>query len=167
MRACPATPRHFEAILALNQDFVEVLAPLSLPRLERLHAVASCHRVVLDERDEVIGFVLAFGSDAPHDSVNFKWFCSNLADFLYVDRVAVSGARQGAGVGRFLYEELFRFARARGYRSVTCEIDSEPPNPRSARFHARLGFRELGRQDVEYVDGQPKRVSLQARAVDA
>jgi predicted GNAT superfamily acetyltransferase len=41
---------------------------------------------------------------------------------------------------------------------VTCEFDIEPPNPASARFHGRFGFREVGRQNVAYA---AKAVSLQ------
>jgi predicted GNAT superfamily acetyltransferase len=29
---------------------------------------------------------------------------------------------------------------------VTCEVNLDPPNPRSLAFHERLGFREVGRQ---------------------
>jgi predicted GNAT superfamily acetyltransferase len=38
------------------------------------------------------------------------------------------------------------------------DFDVEPPNPVSAKFHARFGFREVGRQSVSYAD---KRVSMQ------
>jgi hypothetical protein len=50
------------------------------------------------------------------------------------------------------------FAREAQLPRVTCEIDVEPPNPVSARFHARFGFREVGRQ--QYGEHR-KTVSLQ------
>ena len=159
MRIRSATAEDLPAVLALNEESVHVLAPLSRERLESLDARASYHRVALD-RDEVIGFLLAFGSDADHDSVNFCWFAARYASFLYVDRVVVRAARWGSGVGSLLYDDLFAFARAGGYERITCEIDAEPANPRSARFHDRFGFREVGHQQVEYVAGAAKRVSL-------
>ena len=159
MRIRPADPDDLPAILALNEESVDVLAPLSRERLDLLFARASYSRVALD-RDEVIGFLLAFGSDADHDSVNFCWFAARYARFLYVDRVVVRAARRGSGVGSLLYDDLFAFARSAGYERVTCEIDAEPPNPRSASFHDRFGFREVGHQQVEYVAGKSKRVSL-------
>ena len=157
----PASADHFAAILALNEEFVHVLAPLSRERLELLDSLASYHRVAI-EQNEVAGFVLAFGSDARHDSANFGWFASRYGSFLYVDRVVVAARRQGVSVGSLLYHDLFAFALNEGYEQVTCEIDADPPNPRSERFHARFGFSEVGRQQVEYVAGSPKRVFLQA-----
>ena len=155
----PATTEHFAAILGLNEEFVHVLAPLSRERLELLHVRASYHRVAVGE-DGVSGFVLAFGSDTEHDSVNFRWFAARYRSFLYVDRVVVAPARQGSGIGSLLYKDLFAFAHRAGYQWLTCEIDAEPPNPRSERFHERFGFREVGAQQVEYTVGEVKRVSL-------
>lgn len=159
MRIRPAAADDFPAILAMNEESVDVLAPLSLARLQLLDSRASCHRVALD-RDEVAGFLLAFGSDADHDSVNFYWFAARYASFLYVDRVVVRAARRGSGVGSLLYDDLFAFARDGGYERVACEIDAEPPNPRSERFHERFGFHVVGSQQVEYVAGRTKLVSL-------
>jgi len=164
MQILPATADRFAAILDLNEEFVRVLAPLSRERLELLDSLASYHRAAVDE-DEVAGFVLAFGSDAHHDSVNFRWFAARYARFLYVDRVVVSSQRQGTGVGRLLYQDLFAFARREGYERVTCEIDAEPPNPRSERFHEGFGFREVGSQQVQYAGGRPKRVSLRSASL--
>jgi predicted GNAT superfamily acetyltransferase len=164
VRILPATPEHFAAILALNEESVAVLAPLSRERLELLGSLASYHRVAVDGGD-VVGFVLAVGSGTPHDSVNFQWFAARYASFLYVDRVAVAASRWGAGVGGLLYKDLFAFARREGYGLVTCEIDLDPPNPRSVRFHEGFGFAEVGSQQVEHVAGRPKRVSLRAVSV--
>jgi predicted GNAT superfamily acetyltransferase len=66
---------------------------------------------------------------------------------------------QGQGLGTMLYEHVFACAQAANVPRITCEIDSEPPNPASERFHSRLGFREVGRQLVP----GGKQVSLQLR----
>ena len=166
MQIVPANPQHYAAILALNEESVDVLAPLSRARLELLDSLASYHRVALDDATKgVVGFVLAFGSDVRHDSVNFGWFATRYPSFLYVDRVVVSSQWRGRGVGRALYLELFAFARRAGYERVTCEIDTDPPNPASERFHDGFGFREVGTQRVEYVVGQPVRVSLRPASI--
>ena len=161
----PVTTDHLAAILALNEEFVSVLAPLSRERLELLDSRASYHRVAADQ-DGVAGFVMAFGSEADHDSVNFDWFAARYRSFLYVDRVVVAAHRQGSGVGSLLYGDLFAFARRQGYEQVTCEIDADPPNPRSERFHDAFGFREVGSQQVEYSTDRPKRVSLRSARLD-
>lgn len=166
MQILPARTHEFPAILDLNEASVQVLAPLSRGRLEFLDSLASYHRVVVDG-EEVVAFALAFGSGTGHDSVNFQWFAAAYPSFLYVDRVVVAASRQGEGVGSALYRDLFVFARREGYKLVTCEIDVDPPNPRSLHFHERFAFGEVGSQQVEYVLGHPKRVSLRAAAVGA
>jgi predicted GNAT superfamily acetyltransferase len=72
----------------------------------------------------------------------------------------VAQSHQGRGWRPALYDDLFTLARGGDIDLVTCEIDADPPNPVSERFHARFGFREVGTQRVSY--GGNKRVSLQA-----
>lgn len=160
-RIRPAGVDDFAAILALNAESVQFLSPLAAPRLQHLHAQAAYHRVV--EVDGVVSaFLLAFRERADYDSPNYRWFAQRYAQFLYIDRVVVSAAQQGRGFGALLYEDLFAFARASDIRQVTCEFDLAPPNPNSARFHARFGFREVGTQ---WLGGGKKQVSLQARSL--
>jgi len=151
----------FDAILALNEASVSLLSPLSQRRLAGLHAQAALHRVA-EREGEVIGFLLAFREGADYDSPNYLWFAARYPQFLYVDRVVVADAARGQGVGALLYRDMFEFAAASGARLVTCEFDVDPPNPASAQFHARFGFREVGRQWV--ADGR-KQVSLQVAPV--
>ena len=151
----------FDAILALNEASVSLLSPLSQRRLAGLHAQAALHRVA-EREGEVIGFLLAFREGADYDSPNYLWFAARYPQFLYVDRVVVADAARGQGVGALLYRDMFEFAAASGARLVTCEFDVDPPNPASEQFHARFGFREVGRQWV--ADGR-KQVSLQVAPV--
>jgi hypothetical protein len=156
-----ARPADFGAILALNEASVAVLSPLSPRRLADLHAKAALHRVA--ELDgEVTGFLLAFREGADYDSPNYRWFAARYPMFLYVDRVVVSQAARGSGIGALLYRDLFSFAASSAVDLVTCEFDVDPPNPASERFHARFGFHEVGRQ---WLDDGRKQVSLQAASV--
>jgi predicted GNAT superfamily acetyltransferase len=151
----------FAAILALNEESVHFLSPLDEARLQALHARAAYHRVVeIDGR--VVAFLLALREGADYDSPNYRWFAQRYAQFLYIDRVVVGAAQQGRGLGARLYEDLFAFARANNAAQVTCEFDVDPPNPASAGFHARFGFREVGTQ---WLGGSNKQVSLQARSL--
>jgi predicted GNAT superfamily acetyltransferase len=67
------------------------------------------------------------------------------------------------GLGQRFYEDLERFARGRATR-ITCEVYARPRNDGSLRFHARLGFQEVGTQDT---NGGKKTVSLLAKPVGA
>lgn len=152
-----ATPADFPTILALNQEWVHFLSPLDPSRLQRLHAAAALHQVV-EADGVVIAFLLALREGATYDSVNYQWFAQRYPRFLYVDRVVVSGQARSAGAGRLLYADVFALAQATEVLQVACEFDLQPPNPVSARFHARFGFSEVGRQ---WVGGRAKCVSMQ------
>jgi predicted GNAT superfamily acetyltransferase len=89
-------------------------------------------------------FLLAFDETAAYDGFNFRWFAARYPRFVYIDRVVVAEAARGRGIGQALYAELFRRARASGRSVVTLEINADPPNPGSLRFHTRLGFTEVG-----------------------
>jgi predicted GNAT superfamily acetyltransferase len=94
---------------------------------------------------------------ADYASPNYRWFDDRGGCFLYVDRVIVDGAEQGRGVATLLYDDLVAFAAESGVGRVVCELDADPPNAASRRFHDRYGFAEVGTQWV--ADGA-KRVSL-------
>jgi uncharacterized protein len=154
-----ATPDDFPQILALNAEAVRFLSPLTEARLRHLHGQAACHRVVeLDGR--VAGFLLALREGADYDSVNYLWFAERYPRFLYVDRVVVHADLRGQGLGCALYDDLISRAARDRIGLITCEFDVDPPNPASAAFHRRYGFREVGRQ---VAGGGQKEVSLQAR----
>lgn len=157
MQLRDATPADFPAILALNHTFVAVLSPLDEARLIHLHEQAAQHRVI-DRDGEVIAFLLTLREGAAYDSPNYRWFAARYRQFLYVDRIVVSASAQGTGAGRALYRDAFRHASEQGLPVLVCEFDTVPPNPASARFHAALGFREVGTQTLE----GGKQVSLQA-----
>jgi predicted GNAT superfamily acetyltransferase len=151
----------FDAILELNEESVRFLSPLDRSRLAHLDSVAALNQVLeLDGR--VQAFVLAFREGADYDSINYRWFFDRYPSFLYVDRVVVASKAQGKGIGRVLYEAVFGHAKAQGVPLVTCEFDVDPPNEVSERFHARFGFKEVGRQQVA---NGTKWVSLQAATV--
>lgn len=117
-------------------------------RLALLHAQAAYHRVSA-ESDAVVGaFLLALREGQSYDSPNYRWFASRYPHFLYIDRIVIATTQQRHGLGRLLYDDLLAFARTSGVGVVACEIDEDPPNPTSMRFHAARGFREVGSQVV-------------------
>ncbi len=152
-----ATAADFPAILALNEESVHFLSPLTAERLALLDGQSAAHRVV-EAEGGVAAFLLAFREGSAYDSVNYRWFAARHERFLYIDRVVVSRAHQGRGLGASLYADVFDIARRTRAGCVTCEFDVEPPNEVSRRFHARYGFEEVGSQSV---GGGAKRVSLQ------
>ena len=156
-----AGPDDFAAILALNAESVHFTSLLDYARLQHLHVQAAYHRIV-EIDGEVAAFLLALREGADYDSPNYRWFAQHCAQFLYIDRIGVAAARHASGLGARRYDDLIAFAASHGVARLACEFDLEPPNPASARFHARHGFREVGRQ---WLGGGKKQVSLQLREV--
>lgn len=105
--------------------------------------------VVDDETQQLHGFLIGFDPGSDYASENYRFFEHRGADSLYVDRIVVDEARRGQRIGRLLYDYAFRLARAAGRSEVTCEVNVEPPNPRSLEFHSRIGFVEVGRQGTK------------------
>jgi predicted GNAT superfamily acetyltransferase len=157
----PAQTTDHARILALNLQSEEMLSPMDAARLRELDGMAAYHRVAC-EGDEVVAFLLAFREGVAYDSPNYVWFAQRYPQFLYVDRIVVAGTHQRRGLGPLLYRDLFDFARASNVDTVTCEFYTVPPNEASRRFHAAIGFREVGSQWV--ADGR-KQVSLQVASV--
>jgi predicted GNAT superfamily acetyltransferase len=68
---------------------------------------------------------------------------SRVNRFAYVDRIAVASAARGRRIGETLYAAAIEeFAGTRPV--LLAEVNLEPPNPGSLRFHKRLEFREVG-----------------------
>jgi len=128
------------AILALNNEHARELSWLEPQKLR--HLVGEAFLAL--RAGEADAFMLAFDEGADYDSTNFLWFKARYPRFAYVDRVAVAGHARGRGLARGFYETLFDKARKAGHTVVTCEVNSDPPNPGSDAFHAAMGFREVG-----------------------
>jgi predicted GNAT superfamily acetyltransferase len=152
-----AAPEDFAAILALNEESLRFLGPLTIDQLAAIHAEAAYRRVFV-AREGVVAFLLALREGGAYASLNYRWFADRYERFLYIDRIVVANSYHRRGIGDALYADLFAFARRTTAPCVTCEIDIEPPNEVSRRFHRRHGFEEVGTQSVF---GGKKRVSLQ------
>jgi predicted GNAT superfamily acetyltransferase len=157
LRIRDATAADHTAVLALNLESEALMSPMDAARLLQLERAAAYHRVAVDEAG-VAAFLLAFREGADYDSPNYRWFAQRYDRFLYVDRIAVSGARQGRGLGPALYADLFGFAREQGVPRIVCEYYNLPLNEVSQRFHARAGFQEVGTQ---WLPDRSKQVSFQ------
>lgn len=156
-----ATPADFPTILQLNEEFVDVLSPLTPERLARLDQQSALHWVV-EEENRVVAFLLVFAQGSTYDGVVYSWWAARHERFLYVDRIVVSPNAPTRGWGSRLYRELTAHACGAGVPVIVCEYYSKPVNEASARFHARHGFHEVG---VLALPGAEKTVSLQELVV--
>jgi predicted GNAT superfamily acetyltransferase len=137
-----AEERDEDFILALNAACVPAVSKLTAQDYREIAAAA--HRVLVAEVSGVrAGFLNQIRPGAPYPSDNYAWFSERYERFLYVDRIAIEAVARGQGVGQALYGEALKIAAANGDERVAAEVNVEPPNPSSMKFHEALGFRHL------------------------
>jgi uncharacterized protein len=134
------TPVHAPWLLALSAANQVETGYLDHATLTRMTNAAFIARVA----QPALGYLITFDPSAIYESPNFQWFVARMTDFIYVDRIVVAREARGRGIGRQFYEDLFVTAKSAGYKWVTCEVNSDPPNPVSDKFHAALGFVAVG-----------------------
>jgi len=157
----PITPSDLPRILEINEANVPEVGSVDAARLEFI--VGESPIALAAERDDdVVGFCLVLGSTSTYDSVNYRWFTERHERFMYLDRVAFDARARGQGLGTALYAEVERrMLEHHDVDHLALEVNAVPPNEGSLRFHARLGFVEVGQQDTPY----GIRVSMQMRPV--
>jgi uncharacterized protein len=136
-------------VLEINNANTPGVSELTLSELETdikncLHALA-----INNEHGEVCAFCITFAPDAPHAGVNHQWFAERYKSFVYLDRIAIDSNHQNRGLGALLYQTVEqRMLESAEHSLLCCEVNLEPPNPGSLRFHKRIGFTECGVQST-------------------
>ena len=134
-----------EAMWAINEEGLPGTGQVSPRELAALLDLASYSIGAFDD-GEMLGFVICLPPATAYGSLNYAWFNQRYDAFLYVDRIAVAPANRNQGVGSALYENVVSVARDRSV-PVAAEVNLEPPNPGSVRFHHRFDFNEVGTLD--------------------
>ena len=145
------TPPYFAQVLELNNANIPAVSELTIEELE-FDVLHSLYAVVItdDTKAEVLAFCVTFAPGAPYASPNYLWFSNAYDDFVYLDRIAVAAPHQNRGLGAMLYRTIEGYmVRDKIAPILTCEVNLQPPNPGSSRFHARLGFIEVGQQETK------------------
>ena len=131
----------FASVLALNEQAVQKLSPMTRNQLCAYLAMATI-ALVAEADGRIAAFALAFEPATRYGSINYRWHAERFDDFLYLDRIAVSPDFRRRGIASELYDEMERLAAAHG--RMVCEVNSNPPNVESLRFHSLRGYRRLG-----------------------
>lgn len=156
MRIRPATDGDVDRLVELNEAAVPAVSTADRDHMVRLMGWSSAVWVVTDDETslgidtgtepEVCGFVVLFEPGSPYPSPNYRWFADRFERFLYVDRVVIDERLRGRGIGGEVYDAVAAEALRRDQTRVTAEVNLEPPNPGSSRFHRRSGFERVGEQ---------------------
>ncbi len=151
------------AVCAINNAAYPAMNRLDAAAVEAI--VAECvHARVVEDDDGVAAFLFALPPGAQYASDNYAWFSARYASFVYVDRIAVHPRAQSRGCGSRLYEDLAVAAQGR-WPCILAEVNLMPPNPGSARFHARHGFTAVGELEHPFDGAYAKRTVMLHRAL--
>ena len=132
-------------VLEINNANTPGVSELTFTELET-DLENSLHALAIDnEQGEVCAFCITFDPGAPDAGDNHRWFAERYESFVYLDRIAIDSNHQNRGLGAVLYQsvELHMLDSAQ-HSLLCCEVNLEPPNPGSLRFHQRIGFMEIG-----------------------
>ena len=137
-------------VLEINNANTPGVSELTLSELETdmkncLYALA-----IDNEHGEVCAFCITFDPDAPDAGANHRWFADRYESFVYLDRIAIDSNHQNHGLGALLYQSVEQhMLNSAEHSLLCCEVNLEPPNPGSLRFHKRIGFTEVGRHSPQ------------------
>ena len=136
-------------VLEINNANTPGVSQLTMAELQTdfensLHALA-----IDNEHGEVCAFCITFDPDAPEAGSNHQWFAERYKSFVYLDRIAIDSSHQNRGLGALLYQSVEQhMLKSAEHSLLCCEVNLEPPNPGSLRFHKRIGFSECGVQST-------------------
>lgn len=142
-------PGDLQTLAVLNDAAVPAVNELGPAGLRDLlpHCDLALVAVELDTAGEPpVGFLLGLAPGAGYASENYRWFIESRPDAFYVDRIVVAPRARGRGVGAALHEAVAEHAARNGFAAVGCEVNLDPPNPRSIEFHTRIGFTQVAEQ---------------------
>lgn len=131
-----------DAMWAINEQGLPGTGKVSKVEIGQLLEFSSLSVGAYDQ-DELVGFVICLPPKTAYGSLNYAWFNEHYESFVYVDRIAVSEENRNKGVGSALYHHVVLYSKQHGV-PIAAEVNREPPNPGSMRFHNRFGFEEVG-----------------------
>ena len=137
-------------VLEINNANTPGVSELTMSELET--DIENClHALAIDNKHgEVCAFCITFDPGAPDAGANHQWFAERFESFVYLDRIAIDSNHQNRGLGALLYQAVEqRMLKSAEHSLLCCEVNLEPPNPGSLRFHKRIGFTEVGRHSPQ------------------
>ena len=137
-------------VLGINNANTPGVSELTFTELET-DLENSLHALAIDnEHGEVCAFCITFAQDASDAGDNHRWFAERYKSFVYLDRIAIDSDYRNRGLGALLYQQVEQQMSDSAVHSLLCcEVNLEPPNPGSLRFHQRIGFAEVGQHSPQ------------------
>ena len=147
-----------DEILSLNEEVVPAVNSIPIEEMCWFAEHAAYFRVVTAD-DRLASFLIGMRPGTSYKSLNYRWFCEHYEDFAYIDRIAVASHARRQGLATKMYDD-FKDSVSDSVEVMTCEVNLQPPNESSMRFHERYGFSQIASQMTE---GGRKEVALMVK----
>ncbi len=139
-------PSDAQAVLAINASNVPEVGPMDEDKLALFVEISPFFKMV-EVDGQVVGIMIGLSEESTgYESSNYAWFVDRLDSFAYIDRIALIEGGRGQGWGQKLYREFEQWATESGRSWLCAEVNTEPDNPPSHRFHLKFGFSEVSRR---------------------
>ncbi len=136
-----------DEILILNEEVVPTVNSIPIDKMRWFAEEAAYFRIASAD-DRLASFLIGLRPGMAYESPNFQWFCEHYDDFAYIDRVAVASHARRNGLATKMYDD-FQESMPESVEFMTCEVNLQPPNESSMRFHERMGFSQVGSRTSE------------------
>ena len=135
-----------ESLYSINQEnSPEVGFIPSIELFSKLFQMSSLN-LLIKYKNKIAGFIICFRENSEYESLNYKYFDQNKEKFLYIDRVLIKSNYRRMGLGTRVYKYLDEIA-AKELLPICCEVNSDPPNDISIKFHIKTGFKKIGKKE--------------------
>ena len=135
-----------ENLYSLNQENTPEVGSLEdIESFSKLFELSSTSLLV-ELKDQIIGFVICFRENSTYSSVNYKFFNNDKDKFIYIDRIVIKSGFRRMGIGTQVYKHLDDLA-FKDFLPICCEVNSVPKNEISLNFHIKCGFTEVGERN--------------------
>ena len=136
-----------EEIYILNQDLTPMVGSLNSSNELKDLIDMSSHSFYIEKKGELVAFIVCLRENSIYKSQNYIHFDKKYERFLYIDRVGVKKKHDNKGIGTYLYEHIFNINDENGLR-ICAEVNIEPKNEISLRFHQKMGFKETSERTI-------------------
>ena len=142
METRPLSQNDVPSMWAINEQGLPGTGQVSEQELSGLLNLSTLSLGVF-RNENLLGFVICLSPGTDYRSLNYAWFNNKYHEFIYVDRIAVSLDQRDKGIGSKLYEKVIAYSQENTI-PIAAEVNLNPPNPGSMRFHRRFEFEEVG-----------------------
>ena len=136
-----------EQIYILNQDLTPMVGSLDNSNELKGLIDMSSDSFYLEKKSELVGFIVCFRENSIYKSQNYIHFNKKYRRFLYIDRVGIKKKHDNKGIGTYLYEHIFNISDENEL-PICAEVNIEPKNEISLRFHQKMGFKETSERTI-------------------